>query len=141
LLRPRQTPGTLCRRHESAFQPSFPTLDLYVAGYSWLSYTRAMPAGVPGGMGPAAEKPISARGRTDAQVLDCPTGQHERGLNWYQPIAATLSYGGRRVRSTDERPATRAPSRPQEMTQMQHPEPVARRLYELTEPISLVNFF
>ena len=24
---------------------------------------------------------------------------------------------------------------------MQHPEPVARRLYELTEPISLVNFF
>jgi hypothetical protein len=27
------------------------------------------------------------------------------------------------------------------MTLMQHPEPVARRLYELTEPISLVNFF
>jgi hypothetical protein len=27
------------------------------------------------------------------------------------------------------------------MTQMQHPEPVARRLFELTEPISLVNFF
>src|SRR5690349_19292253 len=27
------------------------------------------------------------------------------------------------------------------MTQMQHPGPVARRLYELTEPISLVNFF
>jgi len=27
------------------------------------------------------------------------------------------------------------------MTQMKHPEPVARRLYELTEPISLVNFF
>jgi hypothetical protein len=27
------------------------------------------------------------------------------------------------------------------MTQMQHPEPVARRLHELTEPISLVNFF
>jgi helix-turn-helix protein len=26
------------------------------------------------------------------------------------------------------------------MTQMQHPEPVARRLFELTEPISLVNF-
>src|SRR5579859_5692896 len=26
------------------------------------------------------------------------------GLNLYQPIAATLSYGGRRVRSTDERP-------------------------------------
>src|SRR5881409_3898428 len=24
---------------------------------------------------------------------------------------------------------------------MQHPEPVARRLYDLTEPISLVNFF
>ena len=24
---------------------------------------------------------------------------------------------------------------------MQHPEPVARRLFELTEPISLVNFF
>jgi hypothetical protein len=24
---------------------------------------------------------------------------------------------------------------------MKHPEPVARRLYELTEPISLVNFF
>ena len=28
-----------------------------------------------------------------------------------------------------------------EMSQMQHPRPVARRLYELTEPISLVNFF
>jgi hypothetical protein len=28
-----------------------------------------------------------------------------------------------------------------EMTHMQHPEPVARRLFELTEPISLVNFF
>jgi hypothetical protein len=27
------------------------------------------------------------------------------------------------------------------MTQMQHPEPVARRLFELTEPIALVNFF
>src|SRR4249920_3395732 len=27
------------------------------------------------------------------------------------------------------------------MTHMQHPEPVARRLFELTEPISLVNFF
>jgi hypothetical protein len=27
------------------------------------------------------------------------------------------------------------------MTPMPHPEPVARRLYELTEPISLVNFF
>jgi hypothetical protein len=27
------------------------------------------------------------------------------------------------------------------MTLMQHPEPVARRLFELTEPISLVNFF
>jgi hypothetical protein len=27
------------------------------------------------------------------------------------------------------------------MTQMQHPVPVARRLFELTEPISLVNFF
>jgi hypothetical protein len=27
------------------------------------------------------------------------------------------------------------------MTQMQHREPVARRLFELTEPISLVNFF
>jgi hypothetical protein len=27
------------------------------------------------------------------------------------------------------------------MTQMQHPEPVARSLFELTEPISLVNFF
>jgi hypothetical protein len=27
------------------------------------------------------------------------------------------------------------------MSQMQHPEPVARRLFELTEPISLVNFF
>jgi hypothetical protein len=27
------------------------------------------------------------------------------------------------------------------MTQMQRPEPVARRLYDLTEPISLVNFF
>jgi hypothetical protein len=27
------------------------------------------------------------------------------------------------------------------MTQMEHPEPVARRLFELTEPISLVNFF
>jgi hypothetical protein len=24
---------------------------------------------------------------------------------------------------------------------MQHPEPVAHRLFELTEPISLVNFF
>ena len=35
----------------------------------------------------------------------------------------------------------RAQSRPWEMTQMQHPEPVARRLFELTEPISLVNFF
>ena len=34
-----------------------------------------------------------------------------------------------------------APSRPQEMTQMQPSEPVARRLFELTEPISLVNFF
>jgi hypothetical protein len=27
------------------------------------------------------------------------------------------------------------------MTQMPHPEPVARRFFELTEPISLVNFF
>jgi hypothetical protein len=27
------------------------------------------------------------------------------------------------------------------MTQMQHPDPVARRLFELTEPIALVNFF
>jgi hypothetical protein len=27
------------------------------------------------------------------------------------------------------------------MTRMRHPKPVARRLYELTEPISLVNFF
>src|SRR5215213_6731196 len=36
---------------------------------------------------------------------------------------------------------TRAPSRAQEMTRMQHPEPVARRLHDLTEPISLVNFF
>jgi helix-turn-helix protein len=27
------------------------------------------------------------------------------------------------------------------MTQMQHPQPAARRLFELTEPISLVNFF
>jgi hypothetical protein len=27
------------------------------------------------------------------------------------------------------------------MPQMQHPEPVARRLFELTEPIALVNFF
>src|SRR3982750_4650677 len=27
------------------------------------------------------------------------------------------------------------------MTQMQHPEPVSRRLFDLTEPISLVNFF
>jgi hypothetical protein len=27
------------------------------------------------------------------------------------------------------------------MTEMPHPEPVARRLFELTEPISLVNFF
>jgi hypothetical protein len=26
------------------------------------------------------------------------------------------------------------------MTQMQQPKPVARRLFELTEPISLVNF-
>src|SRR6266567_9030393 len=94
-----------------------------------------------GGVGPAAGKPISALGRADARALGCPAGQHGRGLNWYQPIAATLSYGGRRVRSTDDRPATRAPSRPQEMTQMQHPEPVARRLYELTEPISLVSFF
>src|SRR4051794_19081164 len=34
----------------------------------------------------------------------------------------------------------RAPSRPQELSQMQHPEPVARRLFELTEPISMVNF-
>ena len=25
-------------RHEGAFQPSFPTLNLYVAGYCWLSY-------------------------------------------------------------------------------------------------------
>jgi hypothetical protein len=33
-----------------------------------------------------------------------------------QPIAAALSDGGRRVRSTDERPATRAPPRPREMT-------------------------
>jgi hypothetical protein len=46
-----------------------------------LPYTRAMPAGVPGRMGPAAGKPISALGRTDAQVPGCPTGQHERGLN------------------------------------------------------------
>lgn len=30
--------------------------------------------------GPAAEKPISAIGRTEAQVPDCPTGQqHEHG--------------------------------------------------------------
>src|SRR6476659_191928 len=34
----------------------------------------------------------------------------------------------------------RAP-RTGEMTQMQQSEPVARRLFELTEPISLVNFF
>src|SRR6478735_67019 len=27
------------------------------------------------------------------------------------------------------------------MTPMPHPEPVARRLFDLTEPISLVNFF
>jgi hypothetical protein len=39
------------------------------------------------------------------------------------------------------RSAEKGASRPQEMTQMPHPEPVARRLYELTEPISLVNFF
>jgi len=26
-------------RHEAAFQPSFPALDLYVAGYCWLSYS------------------------------------------------------------------------------------------------------
>jgi hypothetical protein len=39
------------------------------------------------------------------------------------------------------RAASRAPSRPQELTWMHHREPVARRLFELTEPISLVNFF
>src|SRR5215471_6103729 len=123
-------------------QPQCPLGFLLLERYCWwLSYTRAMPAGVPGGMGPAAGKPISALGREDAHVLGCPTGQHERGLSWYQPIAAALSDGGRGVRSTDERPFTGAPSRPQEMTQMEHPEPVARRLYELTEPISLVNFF
>src|SRR6476661_644516 len=34
----------------------------------------------------------------------------------------------------------RAP-RTEEMTEMQQSEPAARRLFELTEPISLVNFF
>src|SRR4051812_3708589 len=54
---------------------------------------------------------------------------------------ATLSDGRPPVRRMGERRPTRAPSPPQEMSQMQHPNPVARRLYELTEPISLVNFF
>jgi hypothetical protein len=34
------------------------------------------------------------------KVLDCPRGLHERGPNWCQPVAAALSYGGWRVRST-----------------------------------------
>src|SRR4051794_26202375 len=51
-----------------------------------------------------------------------------------------MSDGGRPVRGSGER-LPKAPPPPEEMSPMQHREPVARRLFELTEPISLVNFF
>jgi len=83
-------------RHEGAFQPSFPTLNLYVAGYCWLSYSGQCRQAFRQGWDRGPRSPISARGRTGARVLDCLTGQHERGLNRYQLVAATLSDGGRR---------------------------------------------
>ena len=73
IIRELADAGLIAHEPAGAFQPSFPILTLYVAGYFWLSDARAMPAGVPGGMGPAAEKPVFALGRNDAQVPGCPT--------------------------------------------------------------------
>ncbi len=69
-------------------------------------------------------------------------GRPRRRLTFVEEnVSLWASDPERGARSEGERPATRAPPARLELTEMPHPEPVARRVHDLIEPVCLVNFF